>query len=123
LLQIGFGLIDSGAGLPHIRFRLMNLFIQFRRLDDRKRLAGVNTIADIDKPLLDIAVCTGKDGGFSSGLNIARQLQAAVARRLAYGHYRYAWQSAFPVLSFIGDEPVSMKQWNVSGKKSNYQEH
>ena len=64
-------LLDPVRNAFKTRPDLANLFVQFRRFNDGKRLAGAYPVPDIHHPLLDIAVGPCEHRCFRDGLYVA----------------------------------------------------
>ena len=61
-------LVQSGA-------RLVDLLIQFRRVDFRQQLAGLHPVADIHIAPLNVSAGARQDGRFSERLDVAGENQ------------------------------------------------
>ncbi len=109
-LPVGFALREARlrlfgrrVGLLDRRFRLMNLLIQFRRLDLGEHLAGSHAIPDIGETTLEIAVRPREDRRFGQGLHRARQLQHVLVRPALHAHHGQTRQ-AFLLRVGLGPE-------------------
>jgi hypothetical protein len=65
--------VSSNARLDQLRARLGKLLIDFRRIDFREKIAGLDLSADIQPPIFDVTAGTRVDGGFIFGLHRARK--------------------------------------------------
>ena len=101
LLLIGQRLIERRLRLLQVGLGLANLLVQFGRFNFGHRLAGFDAIADIHHAALDVAVGAGQDGSFGNGLDVARQLQFALARGAAHLDHFHPRQSLLLFVAWL----------------------
>ena len=72
LLEIRLRLFDRGLGLLDCCFSLLDLLIQFRRVDLGQNLPSLHVIADVGQAALEISVGASQNRSFGHGLASCR---------------------------------------------------
>jgi hypothetical protein len=90
LLQLGAGLPFFGAALGEDGLGVEELLVQLRRINLGEDLAGLDAVAPIDGPALEVAAHPGAEVGLLVGEHRGGERQGAGGRRLGGGDPHHA---------------------------------
>ena len=122
LLVIRQRLFERSPRLLERRLGLANLLVDFRRLNFGHGLARTDAIADVDHPLLDVAVGAGQDRRFGDRLNIPRQFQFALGRRSSHLDHFHPRQGLLLLERLVADEVLALPKRYIAREEANHDE-
>src|SRR6266508_4155298 len=95
LAKIRPRLIEASPGLRQVCVSLLQLLINFGRVNLSQQLSGLNAIADVCVPAAQITVRPSSDGRRLTRLNVSRQYQLGSSRRLSRSNHIHGWDAVF----------------------------
>jgi len=124
LFEARLRLLDRRLGLLHRSLRLVNLLIQFRRVDFRHNLARVHVIADIHEAAFEVPVGASQNWRFGEGLHRPGQRHLGLDRAARQAYHGHTRELFLLRVCFGAENGLAPLQRQIAGqKRHNEQDH
>ena len=117
LREIRLRLFDGGLRLFDRGVGLLNLLIEFRRIDFGEVLTGPHAVAEVREAPFQISVRAGQNRSFRNRLHRARQHERGFARPARHVDHFHARDLPVLRISLGAERRLALLQWQVAGQK------